>query len=84
MPRQIIDTESSRPQYVRRVVLTWLLVLAMVFAAAAAAYAVYSSSRRPHPSPAATAAGPAASVRVSWEPNIRPPRPLKENPCCVA
>jgi hypothetical protein len=30
MPRQIIDTESSRPRYVRRIVLTSILVLAIV------------------------------------------------------
>jgi hypothetical protein len=30
MPRQIIDTESSRPRYVRRIALTWAAALVLI------------------------------------------------------
>ncbi|MDQ2865033.1 MAG: hypothetical protein M3R51_02285 [Candidatus Eremiobacteraeota bacterium] len=30
MPRQIIDTESSRPAYLRRRIITWIVALVIV------------------------------------------------------
>ena len=48
MPRQIIDTESSRPQYVRRRIMTFIALAAMLILVAGLAWAgwhVYG----PHP-----------------------------------
>jgi hypothetical protein len=44
MPRQIIDTESSRPAYVRRRVTTFVVTLAILLLIAAAAWVIF----RPH------------------------------------
>jgi len=41
MPRQIIDTESSRPRYVRRLVLTWLALAFLAVVLVLVAIAVY-------------------------------------------
>ena len=38
MPRQIIDTESSRPAYVRRRVTTFVVIAVVVLALAAAGW----------------------------------------------
>lgn len=38
VPRQIIDTESSRPAYVRRQIATFIVVALVVLAIAAAAW----------------------------------------------
>lgn len=82
MPRQIIDVESSRPRYVRRLVLVWAIV---VIAAAAAAYLAYLAYEARH---AGTPGGNAPSPRVSWQASITPaaaaPRTPKESPCFVA
>jgi hypothetical protein len=81
MPRQIIDTESSRPRYVRRLALTYVLVVLAVVALLAAGYAVWASHR-------AARGGNTPSARVSWQPSITapalPPESPKESPCCVA
>jgi uncharacterized membrane protein len=58
MPRQIIDTESSRPQYVRRLVITWVVLVLVVAVLIIAAFAVYGRFERPaHPSALPSAAG---------------------------
>jgi hypothetical protein len=43
MPRQIIDTESSRPAYVRRRVATFVVVGVVLLLVAAAAWAIFRS-----------------------------------------
>lgn len=73
MPRQIIDTESSRPQYIRRIVVTTsviVIVVGILLILAFAAWGRFGGAKGNTPSP-----------RVSWQPSITSP---KENPCCVA
>jgi hypothetical protein len=73
VPRQIIDTESSRPQYIRRIVVTTsliVIVVAVLLIAAFIAWERFGGAKGNTPSP-----------RVSWQPSITSP---KENPCCVA
>jgi hypothetical protein len=41
MPRQIIDTESSRPAYVRRKVTTFVVIAVVAVALAAVAWAIF-------------------------------------------
>jgi hypothetical protein len=43
MPRQIIDTESSRPAYVRRRVTTFVVIGVVVVLLAVAAWAIFRS-----------------------------------------
>ncbi len=43
MPRQIIDTESSRPAYVRRRVTTFVVIAIVVLALAAVAWVIFRS-----------------------------------------
>ena len=47
MPRQIIDTESSRPQYVRRVVVTWVVLVILAVVLIVLAFALYGRYSRP-------------------------------------
>jgi hypothetical protein len=47
MPREIIDTESSRPAYRRRLTIRWIVVAVLIVIAAAAAYHFWQASR-PH------------------------------------
>lgn len=47
MPRQIIDTESSRPQYVRRVVVTWVVLVIVAVLLIVLAFALYGRYSRP-------------------------------------
>lgn len=67
MPRQIIDTESSRPRYVRRLLLTWvaLAIAAVVFVLVA--IAVYGRFRLP--------AHPRAVPTAAVQPVLSSPRP---------
>lgn len=82
MPRQIIDTESSRPRYVRRIVLT-IVVAAIVLAAL-----IYLAFTLWGHRAVALGGGNGSPARVSWQPRIPSPAgPLgrsKENPCFVA
>jgi hypothetical protein len=41
MPRQIIDTESSRPRYVRRIVITTVVLVLVAAAVLVAAFAEF-------------------------------------------
>lgn len=68
MPRQIIDTESSRPRYVRRVVLTWVVLLIVAAALIVLAYEAYGRYSRS----AQAAATPAGSARPALS-SARPP-----------
>jgi hypothetical protein len=43
VPRQIIDTESSRPAYVRRRITTFVVIAVVVLVLAAAAWAIFRS-----------------------------------------
>jgi len=73
VPRQIIDTESSRPQYIRRLIIRTsvaVIIVAVLLFLAFAAWGRFGTSRGNTPSP-----------RVSWQPSITSP---KEIPCCVA
>ena len=83
MPRQIIDTESSRPQYVRRVAIRSALIIIVVAALVYLAVWAYLGHRG-----AAPGKGNAPSARVSWQPSITPeacePGSPKESPCFVA
>ena len=57
MPRQIIDTESSRPRYVRRLVVTWAVLAMVVIILVLLAIAVYGRFAQPaHPRALPTAA----------------------------
>jgi hypothetical protein len=57
MPRQIIDTESSRPRYVRRLVITWVILAIIVVILVFVAIAVYGRFGQPaHPRAVPTAA----------------------------
>lgn len=57
MPRQIIDTESSRPQYVRRLLITWVVLAILAAILVFAAIAAYGRFARPaHPQAVPTAA----------------------------
>lgn len=56
MPRQIIDTESSRPQYVRRLVVTWVVLAIIAVILVLLAIAVYGRYAQPaHPRAVPTA-----------------------------
>jgi hypothetical protein len=84
VPRQIIDTESSKPQYVRRIVVRTVLVVIIVAILVIVAIAAWGL----HGHRAARATGMLPTLRVSWQPSITPrpylPGTPKENPCCVA
>jgi hypothetical protein len=57
MPRQIIDTESSRPRYVRRLVITWVVLAIVVVILVLLAIAVYGRFAQPaHPQAVPSAA----------------------------
>jgi hypothetical protein len=43
MPRQIIDTESSQPAYVRRKVTTFVVIVVVLVVLAAIAWAIFRS-----------------------------------------
>lgn len=45
MPRQIIDTESSRPAYRRRLLVRWLIILALFIAAVLAGVRIWQTTR---------------------------------------
>ncbi len=82
MPREIIDTESSRPRYVRRVALSIALAAILLAVLIYFAYAVWGHRA------VGQRGGNAFPARVSWQPRI-PSRtgsagPSKENPCFVA
>lgn len=81
MPRQIIDTESSRPRYVRRVALSVAAVIVVLAVLVYLALLVWG-----HRVP--VRGGNASPARVSWQPSIMSPAslagPPKENPCFVA
>lgn len=47
MPRQIIDVESSRPAYLRRRVVTWVVVLVVAAVAALAAWLIWGHQALP-------------------------------------
>jgi hypothetical protein len=73
MPRQIIDTESSRPRYVRRLIITWVVLAVIAAILVLAAFAVYGRFARPaHPQ--------AVKTGAVYPGN----RHFKENRCCVA
>lgn len=50
MPRQIIDTESSRPAYIRRRIITWTIVVVVLLIVA---FFVFELLRSHHPATAA-------------------------------
>lgn len=57
MPREIIDTESSRPRYVRRLVVTWVVLAMIAIVLILVALAVYGRFAQPaHPQAVPTAA----------------------------
>jgi hypothetical protein len=62
MPRQIIDTESSRPAYERRVMLRWAIVL-IVFIGLVLAGVAWWRAHGP-PAHAAALANPGNAARV--------------------
>jgi hypothetical protein len=73
MPRQIIDTESSRPRYIRRLVLTTVVIVLVIAVLAILAFEAWGRH--------GSAGGNGPSPRVSWQPSLTSP---KENSCCVA
>ncbi len=67
MPRQIIDTESSRPQYVRRLVVIWVILAVVVVILVFAAIAVYGRFAQP--------AHPRAVPSAAVQPMLSSPKP---------
>jgi cytochrome c-type biogenesis protein CcmH/NrfG len=67
MPRQIIDTESSRPRYVRRLIVTWVVLAIVVAILVLLAIAVYGRFRQP--------AHPQAVPTAAVQPMLSSPRP---------
>ena len=63
MPRQIIDTESGRPAYRRRVATRWLIILVLFIVAVLAGIRVWQATR---PRVAAGAAEQGC-VRLQWD-----------------
>ncbi|HLI97261.1 MAG TPA: hypothetical protein VKT72_14430 [Candidatus Baltobacteraceae bacterium] len=59
MPRQIIDTESSRPRYVRRLIVTWVVLAIVIVVLVLVAIAVYGR----FPQPGRPQAVPTAAVQ---------------------
>jgi hypothetical protein len=53
MPRQIIDTETSRPAYVRRQIITWVVAILVILIVA---FFVLELLRSHHPAAAGAAA----------------------------
>jgi len=45
MPRQIIDTESGRPAYRRRLALRWVIVAVLLLAAVLVAFRLWQNTR---------------------------------------
>jgi hypothetical protein len=74
MPRQIIDTESGRPAYRRRVALRWIIAIVLVVVAAAAAFELWQSTRPRLTTGAAAAQGKIAHVLQT---TVRFPRPRR-------
>jgi predicted negative regulator of RcsB-dependent stress response len=62
MPRQIIDTESGRPAYRRRVILRWIVAVVLIAVALAAAFELWQSTRPRLTTGAAAAQGKVAQV----------------------
>jgi hypothetical protein len=62
VPRQIIDTESSRPAYRRRVIVRWTAILLIVVVLVVAGVSWWRSSH--HALPAGAGAIPGNAVRV--------------------
>lgn len=81
MPRQIIDTQTSRPRYIRRLVIIGAAVALLVAALIWLAFELFGHH-------AGARGGNTPPARVSWQPSITtpapPPRAPKENSCCVA
>ncbi|MDQ2872213.1 MAG: hypothetical protein M3R35_03675 [Candidatus Eremiobacteraeota bacterium] len=67
MPRTIIDTESSRPAYVRRQLLTSVIVVAVVALVILLAFEVWAS-KRSHPA----GVNPASSIVAPARPASSP------------
>ena len=47
MPRQIIDTESSRPAYQRRLAVRWVVIVLCIVIAVFIAFEIWKASHRP-------------------------------------
>lgn len=58
MPRQIIDTQSSRPAYIRRNVIAAVLVILIVAAGLLAGYVLWGRTPALHPLGPAVPAAP--------------------------
>lgn len=67
MPRQIIDTESSRPRYVRRLVITWVVLAIVLAVLVFLAFAVYGRFAQP--------AHPRAVPSAAAQPMLSSPKP---------
>jgi len=67
MPRQIIDTESSRPRYVRRLIVTWVILAIVAAILVLAAIAVYGRFQQP--------AHPQAVPSAAIQPGLSSPKP---------
>jgi hypothetical protein len=51
MPRQIIDTESSRPAYRRRLTVRWVIIAFLIVLAFLAAWHFWQAIPHPIPNP---------------------------------
>ena len=68
MPRQIIDTESSRPAYRRRLAARWVIVLLLVLIAMVAGVQVWRVTRPRIATGALTDPGKVGSIRKPGPP----------------
>ncbi|MGC2130674.1 MAG: hypothetical protein WA629_11330 [Candidatus Aquilonibacter sp.] len=62
MPRQIIDTEASRPAYRRRVAVRWVIILLLFIVAVLAGVRIWQATRPRMAAGAALIPGKAALV----------------------
>lgn len=67
MPRQIIDTQSSRPRYVRRLLLIWVVIVLIL--AALILFALHAGGRLPR------GAGSGAAPTAAPAPVLSSPKP---------
>jgi hypothetical protein len=62
MPRQIIDTESSKPAYRRRLLVRWVIIIVLFIVAVLAAVRVWEATRPRMSTGAAVVPGKVALV----------------------
>ncbi len=75
MPRQIIDTESGRAAYVRRLVLRWIIIAVLVIVAVLAALRVWQTT---HPRVVTQTSAAPGKVAHALQTTVRFPPPRRK------